>query len=266
MKNRLSLLACLTLLSWLQPAHAGLFDDDEARRRIEQTRQDVEMRLQKVEASNELVLSNQTRQIAQIEALRQDLARLTGQIEVLSNEADQTQKRQKDFYIDLDNRVRRLEAALSQLQQGGAVPTGQSAPAARADGVASNASSDPAQESRDYEAAINALRGGKQVDAAIGFKQFIKNYPKSGFLPGANFWLGASLVKAHDFEGARDAYTKVANTWPDDILAPDALLGLSSVQKELGDAKAERAALDKLIAKYPNSEAAKVAKQRLKKK
>jgi len=244
-----------------------LFDDDEARRRIEQTRQDMELRLQKVEASNELVLSNQTRQIAQIEALRQDLARLTGQIEVLSNEADQTQKRQKDFYIDLDNRVRRLEAALSQLQSGGAPAVGQSAPATKPDGGSTqSASSDPAQESRDYEAAINALRGGKQVDAANGFKQFIKNYPKSGFLPGANFWLGASLVKAHDFEGARDAYTKVANTWPDDILAPDALLGLSSVQKELGDAKAERAALDKLVAKYPNSEAAKVAKQRLKKK
>lgn len=79
---------------------------------------------------------------------------------------------------------------------------------------------DPAQESRDYEAAINALRGGKHTDAALSFKLFIKNWPKSGFLPGAHFWLGASLIQARDFDGAREAYAKMASTWPDDVLAP----------------------------------------------
>lgn len=259
MKNRLSLLASLALACWLQPAHAGLFDDDEARRRIEQMRQDFEMRVQKVEASNDLVLSNQTKQLGEIEAIKEELARLRGQIEVLSNDADQTQKRQKDFYVDLDNRVRRIEATLAQLQT---PPQAQaSAPAAKPDTPV-----DPEQESKDYQTAINTLRGGKYVDAAMNFKMFIKAYPKSGFLPGATFWLGASLMQARDYEGARDAYTKMANTWPDDVLAPDALLGLANAQKELGDSKAEKTTLEKLVSKYPNSEAAKNAKPRLKKK
>ena len=45
----------------------------------------------------------------QIEALRLDLNKLQGQIEVLVNENELTQKRQKDFYIDLDSRLRRIE-------------------------------------------------------------------------------------------------------------------------------------------------------------
>jgi tol-pal system protein YbgF len=257
LKNRLSLLALLACLFLAPTAQAGLFDDDEARRRIEQMRQDLEQRLQKVEASNAVVLNNQQTQAAQLETLRQDLARLLGQVEVLANDSEQAQKRQKDFYIDLDARLRRVEGTITQLQQAAT-----QAQAAKPEPPPV----DPAQESRDYEAAINALRAGKHVDAAFGFKQFIKAWPKSGFLPGANFWLAASLMQANDLEGARDTYAKVAATWPEDALAPDALLGQASAEQELKDAKASRATLEKLVAKYPASEAAKTARQRLKKK
>ncbi|MBK9220415.1 MAG: hypothetical protein RJA63_970 [Pseudomonadota bacterium] len=259
MKNRLSLLALLACFTVFQPAQAGLFDDEEARRRIEQMRQDFEQRLQKMEASNALVLNNQQTQAAQFETLRQDLARLLGQVEVLANDSEQAQKRQKDFYIDLDNRLRRVESTVTQLQQ--TLSQAQAQPV-----KAEPPPVDPAQESRDYEAAINALRAGKHVDAALGFKLFIKNWPKSGFLPGANFWLGASLMQANDLDGARDTYAKVAATWPEDVLAPDALLGQANAEQELKDAKAAKATLEKLVMKYPASEAAKTAKQRLKKK
>jgi hypothetical protein len=40
----------------------------------------------------------------QIEAVKADIAKLRGQIEVLTYELEATQKRQKDFYVDLDNR------------------------------------------------------------------------------------------------------------------------------------------------------------------
>ena len=59
----------------------------------------------------------------QIEALRLDLSKLQGQIEVLVNENELNQKRQKDFYIDLDSRLRRME------QSGGSAASG-AAPAA----------------------------------------------------------------------------------------------------------------------------------------
>jgi TolA-binding protein len=60
---------------------------------------------------------------SQIEALRQELNRLQGQIEVLANENESSQKRQKDFYIDLDTRLRRIERPEESGTSGSAAPS-----------------------------------------------------------------------------------------------------------------------------------------------
>lgn len=255
MKNLLPLLAACLLFVML-PAKAGLFDDDEARRRLEQLRAETDVRIEKLEdaARAQLLLLNQ------IEALRAEIAKLRGQLEVTTNDLEQSQKRQKDFYIDLDTRLRKAEASITDLTQ----KLASSGAAARPADVPQVV--DPSQETRDYEIAVNALRAGKYVDAATAFRQFIKAWPKSNFLPGANYWAASALFQARDVETAGEYYTKVMNTWPDDALAPDAMLGLSNSQQELGDSKAARKTLENLVGKYPKSEAAKTAKQRLSKK
>ena len=45
----------------------------------------------------------------QVEALNGELNRLRGQMEVLSNDINNAQKRQRDMYVDLDTRLRRIE-------------------------------------------------------------------------------------------------------------------------------------------------------------
>src|SRR4051812_26148526 len=45
----------------------------------------------------------------QVEALNGELSRLRGQIEVLTNDVSNAQKRQRDMYVDLDTRLRRIE-------------------------------------------------------------------------------------------------------------------------------------------------------------
>ena len=55
----------------------------------------------------------------------------------------------------------------------------------------------------------------------------------------------------------------MVDTWPDDPKAPDAMLNISSAQTDLKDVRAARATLDALIKKYPQSEAAATARQRL---
>ena len=59
----------------------------------------------------------------QVEALNGELNRLRGQMEVLSNDINNAQKRQRDMYVDLDTRLRRIE-------QGGAGKKDQDANAA----------------------------------------------------------------------------------------------------------------------------------------
>jgi tol-pal system protein YbgF len=197
--------------------------------------------------------------VNQISALRAEIATLRGQIEVTANDLDQSQKRQKDFYVDLDTRLRKVETTIADLNQ--KMASGAVAPATPA-----TPQVDPAQEARDYDAAVSALRAGKYVDASVAFRQFIKNYPKSNSLPGAHYWAASALFQARDVETAADYYGKVVSTWPDDVLAPDAMLGLANCQQELGDPKVARKTLETLVNKYPKSDAAKTAKQRLSKK
>ena len=45
----------------------------------------------------------------QVEAVNVELKRLRGELEVLTNTLDNAQRRQKDMYLDLDTRLRRLE-------------------------------------------------------------------------------------------------------------------------------------------------------------
>lgn len=242
-------------------AHAGLFDDEEARLRINEMRNEFNGRVSKLEAGAraQLELADQ------IEQLKTEIARLRGENEVLSNDLANAIKRQKDFYVDLDNRLRKLEphadAAAAAPQPATAAPA--AAPAAAVAPPVTAA--DPAAESRDYEAALTQLRGGKYKEAATGFIGFIRRHPGSSFQPSAHFWAASSLYQLKDNAAAAEYYAKVANQWPDDNRAPDALLGLASAQQAQGDAKAATRSLERLAAKYPSSSAAQIARQRLKK-
>lgn len=229
-------------------AHAGLFDDEEARMRINEMRNEFNGRVSKLEAGAraQLELADQ------IEQLKTEIARLRGENEVLSNDLANANKRQKDFYVDLDNRLRKVEPQATA-----------DAPAPAP--VAPAPAADPANESRDYEAALTQLRGGKYKEAATGFIGFIRRHPGSSFQPSAHFWAASSLYQLKDNTGAAEYYAKVANQWPDDNRAPDALLGLASAQQAQGDAKAATRSLERLVAKYPSSSAAQIARQRLKK-
>jgi tol-pal system protein YbgF len=225
-------------------AHAGLFDDEEARTRVEKLRAEVTELTKRVDTTgkNQLDFANQ------FETLKGDISRLRGQIEVLTYELEAAQKRQKDFYVDLDNRMRKLEPG-----------SGEAKPA-------ESKAADPAAETRDYEAALTAFRSAKYKDAFNGFAGFIKAYPKSSFLASAHYWAASSLYQLKDYARAAEIFGTVANTWPDDPKAPDALLNQANAFAAGGDAKNSRKALELLVEKYPASNAAQGAKQRLKKK
>lgn len=235
-RRALILLAALAL-----PAHAGMFDDDVARQRIDKLRTEVDDLTGRIEQTtrNQLDFSNQA------EALRSDVARLRGQIEVLLNDMEATQKRQQDFYIDLDNRLRKLEGA-----------------GTTADTKAPEA--DPAKEARDYEAALNAFKGGKYREAIASFQSFIQGHPNSELLPNAHFWTASSHFQMKEYQKAADIFAKVAATWPQSQKAPDALLAQGNALGEYGDAKGSKKVLEALVAQYPGSTAAQTAKQRLK--
>lgn len=240
--RRVAATALAMLFVGSAPAWA-LFDDDVARQRIEQLRTESTTRLGKLESQLEQSQRVQLDLTNQIEALRSEIAKLRGQNEVLTYELEAATKRQKDFYLDLDNRLRALESA----------PAAAATPAA-----------DPAAEARDYEAALNLLKGGKFADAQTAFEAFITTWPQSSFQPAAHYWAASSSFQAKHYPRAAELYQAVHAQWPSDVRAPEALIGLANTQQIQGDAKGAKKSLETVVAEYNGTPAAEVARQRLK--
>ena len=90
-------IAAAALAAAALPAGAGLFDDDEARRRIDALRQELsqqgrdnEARIARLEESIRNI--GVVELVRQLDQLNAEIARLRGQLEVLANENQQIQK------------------------------------------------------------------------------------------------------------------------------------------------------------------------------
>ena len=256
-----ALIPCVLLVA-ATAGCAGMMSDDEARRKIAQQQQKIlelqtqnhalEARTMKLEET----LKNQglLELLTQIETLKADVSKLRGQIEVQGNNLDSLDKRQKDFYVDLDTRLRRLEQTSQTL-----------APAPDAAGAATGkpGGADSAAENRVYESAYNLFKTGNYTGAVAAFQNFLKTYPSSNLAPSAQYWIGNAYFAQRDFKNAIASQQKLLEAYPDSSKVPDAMLNIASAQQELGNTAAARKMLNELIAKYPVSDAAEKAKKRL---
>lgn len=236
------------------PAVAGLFDDDEARKAILDLREriariDEQQRQQREQ--QQAALAEQTAQIKRsllelndsIEALRTEIAKLRGNDEQLARDIAEIQRRQKDVAQGIDERIRGIEPVKVTL-----------------DGREFTA--DPT-EKRQYDEAINTLRGGDFAAAGNAFNTFIRRWPASGYADTARFWLGNAQYGKREYKESIATLRGFVGGAPDHPRAPEALLAIANNQLELKDSKSARATLDELLKKYPKSEAALAGKERL---
>lgn len=238
--RRLRLAVILASLS-AGSAQAGLFDDSEARRQIADLTAKTEARYDNV--SRGLVdLSNQ------MQSLRDENAKLRGQVETLTYELDLAKKRQQDFYIDLDNRLRKLEPQTAGGEAGTKSPA------------------DAAAESQEYEAALNLFKAGKYKEASAAFTVFVGSHTASPLAPSAQFWLGNAWYALRDCKRAVEAQNQLLSKWPSSPKAPEGMLAIATCQQEQGNPTLARRTLETLVAQFPEAPAAETAKQRLKKK
>ena len=295
--NRLLLAAAALVAAASLPARAGLFDDAEARRRIDELRQELAKQGNENEARI-AKLEEQIRNIGVVELIRSidqlnaELARLRGQMEVLENENQQLQKRQRDFYLDIDSRLKRLEGAnaaqggATDANAAGAAPgagaaTPGGAPASSAGGTAASAPSsadfgpsppaatkppsreDQAREVKAYDTASNLFRRNDFAAAIQAFRAFLRDYPASPLAANANYWIGISYANMRDYKSALAAQNEVLAKYPQSPKAPDAMLAIAAIHAEQGDNRGARSTYEDIIARYPQSDAAGKARTRL---
>ena len=272
--NRTAIAAAgaLVALATALPSRAGLFDDDEARRRIESLRKELaqqgndnEARIAKLE---ELIRNiGVVELVRQLEQTNTEIARLRGQLEVIAHENQQIQKRQRDFYLDLDSRLKRLEGGGAAAAP--AAPPVSSAPPDAPTVAAAPPSSRPptkdeqARELRAYDTASNLFRRNDFPSAIDAFRAFLKEYPQSQLAANAGYWIGISYANLKDYPKALAAQQEVLARHPQSAKAPDAMLAIAAIQAEQGDAGSARNTLEDIIARYPGSEAAGKARTRL---
>jgi tol-pal system protein YbgF len=252
-------------------SHAGLFDDEEARKAILDLRQKVDANklaseaaalrmdgaIQKSDANTqrqtdeikELKEGNATLRRSllelqnQIEAQRAELANMRGQGEQLARDVADMQRRQKDLVQGVDERMRRFEPLKVSV-----------------DGREFTA--EPA-EKRDYEAAFAIFRKPDFMAAQAAFGEFLRRYPQSGYNPSALFWMGNAQYALRDYPSAVNNFRGMISTAPDHPKASEAALSIANCQIEMKDTIAARKTLTDLITVYPRSEAALAAQDRL---
>jgi tol-pal system protein YbgF len=263
------------------PARGALFDDEEARRRVESLRARVdqlEVALQdRMRALEDTVKSQGLVDLLRdIEQIKGDLAKLRGQNEVLSYELEQAQKRQRDLYLDLDGRLRKLESAggaPTPGAQGGPPPAVENAPPPSLPGTPPGppgnargplaSAADVVTEQRTYDAALDQFKSGNYPAAVTSFQSFARANAKSALAPSALYWAGNAQYAMKDYRAAIATQRQLIATYPDSQKVPDALLNIASSYSEMRDNSGARRALEEIVAKYPGTEAAGKARQRL---
>lgn len=274
--NMFARVLLLLLLIGCNASYAGLFGDSEAREQIAVLRDQVEQMESRLAKIEETLNSQGLLEIyTQVETLVQDMGELRGQIEVLANQNELLQKRQKDFYIDLDNRLRRIEDPNAPIGSG-SKDMSLALEAPSPDSVlipAPVASSEPtpitqtepagSDENNAYDQAYNLFRNGDYSGAIARFEVFVAKYPESSLAPAAAYWIGNAHYALRNFQQSIDAQNKLIRTYPNSTKIPDALLNIASSQQEMGDKATAKKTLQDLVARYPFSDAADKAKRRL---
>jgi tol-pal system protein YbgF len=241
--------ALLLGLALTGPAQA-IFGDDEARKAILELRGRVaENDKRAQDALDTLARKVETAQRSQLELvnqndlMRQEIAKLRGQIDTLTNEVSNLQKRNKDLYSDLDARLKNLEPKPVSVD-------GKSVAVAR-------------DEQAAYDAALVQFRSGQFPDAIRSLQNFLVRYPASAYVPSAHYWIGNAYYAQKDYRNAIASQQVVVQRFADTPRAPEALLNIAASQQEMNQRTAARATLDRIVKDYPDSDSAKVAKERL---
>lgn len=266
--QRASILTLLLLISPL--ATAGLFTDDEAHKKITALQFEAQQLQQKLTQQEAQMAKLETTLRSQglvdllqsVEALKTEIAKLRGQIEVNTNQIEIAHKRQKDLYVDLDNRLRKLERVDSPAAAPTAVPptaTAQTAPGVTPPG----ATADAGAENRAYDTAFNLFKIGNYQAAIGAFQNFQKAYPGSPLAANAQYWIGNSFSALKDYKTAIAQQQKLISTYANSPKVPDAMLNIASSQIELGAKEEAKKTLSDITTKHPLSPAAESAKKRL---
>jgi len=216
--------------------------------------------------------------MTQVESLQAEISRLRGQLEVLSNGLENAQKRQRDMYLDLDTRLRRIETQGGEARKEGSAPELEE----RVKRLEQRAGADGGKERDAQLAELEArIKRLEQLPAASGnIPAPVSTATPSTTTPAIKpttpaatgnvsaatppsaseqsaarkaYDTGVAAYRAGDYQGAITAFDGIVKHYPRDPLAPNAQYWIGDAWFNLHDFKAAAAAQQVLLTNYPDS-------------
>jgi tol-pal system protein YbgF len=177
--------------------------------------------------------------------VRSDMTEVQRQLVQIQELAGQSQQRLSELRAQLDQR---------QSTVPGVPAAGDTGP------EAAGAADINAQEL--YNLSLQQLRRGSPLTARAGFTKLLTDYPNHLLAADAQFFVGETWEEV-DPDSAAAAYEFVIRNHPDSRHAPTALYRLGLLAERRGDRRAAEVYYTRVIAGYPRSEEAQLARTKL---
>ncbi len=249
---------------------------DERLAQLERRAKHQEAEIQKYGQSTDVKEKNLRNQSAslrvEISALREEVQILTGRIEQIEFDLGNEKK-------DLDSSVKTTKAELEKLKEGSDAlllrlttvekyldmeAAGSKTDGAKATGVKpKEADIKKLSEKELYQASKKSFDEGDFDRAREGFRELLNRFPKSENADNAQFWVGEIYYREKWYEKAIVEYQKVIENYPKGNKVRSSLLKQGYAFSNIGDNTNARLILKELIRKYPDSNEANIAKQKL---
>ena len=190
------------------------------------------------QSSDERLLTLFTR----IQTLEREYSILHGRVEELEHLYQEERHMNRRRFLDIDRRLR--EQLGSQLAPEDALTN-----------------EDVNSETGMYRRGMAFVDAEEYVQAAELFQQIVDTFPNGERVPDAMYWLAEIYrnVDPTDLEKSRQFFVQMVTLYSDHARIPEALAKLGMVYHELGNVSRALEYLDRVIAEYPDHDAARLA-------
>lgn len=274
----------------------ALFEDEGARKKLN----DIQDQLNALQSSIEFEINEKFTNFEKsnkvdpklinnfserINSLFDDLAKLRGEVEVLTYSLQTSEERQKVLYKELNERLQKIEESALKIENNVKSvefptenkPLTQNNLIIQEDEVLPEIAPEPIPEAADlpplvdknleyqeFEDAKKLITATKYKEAFDALDKFVVNYPSSELLPEAKYNLGYTQFALRNYKAAINTFNKIVLEYPDNPIAPNSLYQVSNSQIQITRITKAKQTLRSLIKKYPNADIIPSAKKRLK--
>jgi tol-pal system protein YbgF len=178
--------------------------------------------------------------------LRTELLAVQQQLVSVQELTSQSQQRLTELRSRLEARAQQPDPGASA----GAAPVGPSG--------------NPAGPGPDqmYDVSLQQYRRGSLATARLGFREFLRVFPTHERAPDALYYVGESFEQAAP-DSAAAVYDQLVRTYPNSPRAPSALYKQGVLAEQRADKTTARNFYNRVIAGYPRSPEADLARQNL---